>query len=515
MVKRILAVLMCSLALPAVVLLRASPAAAEEIVEAQQKAAGAEDTVEAQQKAAGAEGTVETQEKAPDKAQVNGYLSERLSYQHITTDVPVDTRDVPSLATLTEANLQLKANLGSSDAFAYGDVSLFYQRGWLYYRDDGNGGRARVADHDVPALHPSVVPSELYLSMSPRPWMNVLVGKKRITWGSGFAFNPTDLVNPPKDPTDPNYQRAGNWLARLELPFEKFTVSALFAPQALYTESGLPYAFMRYPSYAPATGADVRDGVSHYLAAGRLYALVASTDVNLIYYFSNGYQDAFRGKSRFGLSVSRYFFTDYELHAEALLTRGSARSFPIGGCSADLTACANGAGFATSKVDSRTFYPRIIAGTRRMFADESLLSVEYYYQGDGYTDQEFAEAVASRAYAKNQPSASAVSAGNALPQRYAFEPMRRHYAILSYSKPRIADDWTVSGVLIAGLSDLSGIFAPQITWNAREWLNLALYGFVPIRGLGVGEAHLGSQSYSEYGMSPAAFRVLLEARAYY
>jgi hypothetical protein len=93
--------------------------------------------------------------------------------------------------------------------------------------------------------------------------------------------------------------------------------------------------------------------------------------------------------------------------------------------------------------------------------------------------------------------------------------LRRHYLILSYSKPRIHDDWTVAAVLVAGLRDLSGVFSPSVTWNAREWLNFGLYGYVPIRGLGVGEARVGESTYSEYGLSPYAFRVLFEARAYY
>jgi len=450
-----------------------------------------------------------------EKAQVNGYISQRVAYQQITPNVPMSTQDLPSIATLTEANAQLKVNLGTRGSFAYADLSLVYQGGWLFYEDDGNGGRTRVPNHDVPDLHPAVVSSELYLSLSPKPWLNLLVGKKRITWGAGFAFNPTDLINPPKDPTDPNYQRAGNWVARVELPFEKFTLSALFAPQALYTQSGLPYAFMRYPDYAPATGADARDQTSHYLLAGRLYALLASTDLNLIYYFSNAYQDDFRNKSRLGLSLSRYFFTDYELHAEALLTRGSARSFPVHVCVEDQAACASGPFFTTSKTDSTAFYPRIIAGTRRMFADESLLSIEYYYQRDGYDDQEFADAVALQTYAKSQPSVTNAVSGSALPQRYAFDPLRRHYLIVSYSKPRIADDWTVGAVLIAGVRDLSGVLSPSVAWNVREWLNLGLYGFVPIHGLGVGEAQVAGASFSEYGLSPYTFRVLFEARGYY
>jgi hypothetical protein len=438
-----------------------------------------------------------------------------LAYQHIRSRVPVSTVDTPSLVEFAEVNIQLKVELGSKTVFAYADLSYVYQGGWLFYADDGAGGRTSVPAHDVPGLRPLVVPSELYLSLSPRRWMNILLGKKRITWGAGFAFNPTDLVNPPKDPTDPNYQRAGNWLARLEFPFEKFTLSALFAPQALYTQGGIPYAFVEYPKYPPASGTDTRDGNAHYLLAGRLYALLGNADVNLIYYFSDHYQDAFAKKSRVGLSFSRYVFTDYEVHLEALLTRGSARAFPMHACAEDINACASAAPMVASKTEDGTFYPRFVLGTRRQFADESQVSLEYYFQGDGYSDQEFADTVKLSAYAKNAASAARTLSDNALPQRYAFEPLRRHYLIASYTKPRIFDDWTVGVVLIAGLRDLAGIFSPSVTWSVREWLTLGAYGYIPMHGLGVGEAQAAGDSWSEYSLAPYAFRALFEARAYY
>ncbi|MGC4068664.1 MAG: hypothetical protein QM784_29240 [Polyangiaceae bacterium] len=135
---------------------------------------------------------------AGNHAEVNGYFANRESYNHINPFGPVSTRDVPSLSLLTEANLQLRVNLGTRTNFAYADTSLIAQRGGLYYVDNGHGGRTRIADHDVPGLRPVFVPSELYVSYSPRPWLNLLAGKKRITWGSGFAANPTDLINPPK-----------------------------------------------------------------------------------------------------------------------------------------------------------------------------------------------------------------------------------------------------------------------------------------------------------------------------
>ncbi len=449
-------------------------------------------------------------------AEVNGYLDDRIGFESINPSRPVTTRDIPSISEIAEANLQLRVSLAGTQNFAYADLSLLYQSGWLFYADDGAGGRREVANHDVPALRPAVVPSELYLSLTPKPWLNLLAGKKRITWGSGFAFNPTDLINPPKDPTDPNAQRAGNWVMRVEAPFEKLTFTGLFAPEALYTQQGIPYAMLRYPSYPPADGPDVRDNASHYLLAARLYLLLGDADVNLIYYFSNRYQDGFQNESRWGVSFSRFFFTYTELHVEALFSRGSARSYPNHDCLTGAARC-DDAALVPSKLNSSSLYPRLIAGARRQFSDESMLSLEYYYQRDGYSDAEFRDAVQLLALAKASGITSASSAGtsSALPQRFTFDPLRRHYLIASYSKPRIFDDWTVGVVLIAGLRDLSGLFTPSVTWSAREWLTFTLSGYVPIHGLGVGEAKVGNGSWSEYALTPFDTRVLFETRVFY
>ncbi|HEY5956935.1 MAG TPA: hypothetical protein VIV60_10300, partial [Polyangiaceae bacterium] len=464
------------------------------------------------------------------KVEANGYLVHREGYSHIEPSSPVSSRDVPSFTQLVEANLQLRVPLGSQQHFAYADLSLIFQRGGLYYKDGGNGDRVRIPNHDVMSLRPAFVPSELYVSWSPKPWFNVLAGKKRVTWGSGFAYNPTDLINPPKDPTDPNFQRAGNWLVRLEAPFEKFTATALFAPQALDTTAGIPSALVRYPSYAPADGPDLRDSHSHYLAAARLYWLVADADVNLVYYFSNYYQDGFAKKSRLGLSFSRYFFTDYELHVEALLSRGSSRGFADRDCMSGVARCSSTEGFAPTKLEADRIYPRVLVGTRRQFTNEALLSFEYYYQSDGYSRSEFRDALELLLRAKsaeangagtsvgtsvNTPTGSGTVGGSALPQRFSFNTLRRHYVIASYSQPHIYDDWTLGAVLVVGAEDLSGLFSPSVAWTAEEWLTLSLYGYVPIRGLGVNEAKLQGRSYSEYSLMPFDWRVLFEARAYY
>src|SRR5262245_35537764 len=157
-------------------------------------------------------------------SEVNGYLDTRFQGTGVRTGGLLPTQDVPTWSMLAEGNIQLKVFIGRS-AFVYSDLSLFYQTGGLYYAKDASGKDIRVPDHDVPSLRPLIVPAELYVSYGPRPWLSLLAGRKRIIWGGAFAFNPTDLINPPKDPTDPSFQRAGAWLFRAEAPLEKLTVS--------------------------------------------------------------------------------------------------------------------------------------------------------------------------------------------------------------------------------------------------------------------------------------------------
>jgi hypothetical protein len=456
-------------------------------------------------------------------AQVNGYLDNRFQFSYVNPNAaPLSTIDTPSLQEILEGNIQLKVNLGSK-AFIYGDISLIYQNGWLFYDRDGMGGRVTYPEHDVATLRPFVVPSELYVTYSPKPWLNFLLGKKRIVWGSGFAFNPTDLVNPPKDPTDPNFQRAGQWIARIELPFEKFTISTLFAPQALYQSSGIPYALLKYPSCSVPGCTNPPDDSYHYLLSARLYVLLFNTDINLFYFFSNRYNDSFENTSRFGGSFSRYFFTDYELHAEALFQLGSGKVYPDHLCATGGGSCNPATALSASKLTDGNVYPRVLVGGRTQFRDESTLSLEYYYQADGYSDLEFEDflRLLTKAQMANIQTtggtATTLTGGSsgALPQRFTFDPLRRHYLIASYTKTKIKDDWTISAVLIAGLTDLSGTLSPSVSWQTREWLTLSLYGFIPIRGIPVGRVTVNDISYSEYSLVPIDFRVLFEARAFY
>ncbi|WP_375770975.1 hypothetical protein NR798_08750 [Archangium gephyra] len=456
-------------------------------------------------------------------AEVTGYVESRTQYQRsrVTGLLPTDSQ--PELQQLLELNVQPRQEYRPG-GFISADLSLFLQASGRYRGLDANGNEVPVAEKESSAAKPLVSLNELYVSHEVVPQLHLLAGKKRVIWGSGMAFNPTDLINPPKDPTDPNFQRAGAYMVRVEVPLETYAFTLLASPAVLKQQNGLPQALLAYPKW------DRKDDELHYLVAARAYALVADADVNLMLFHSNLYGDAFEDKTRLGFSFSRYFFTDYELHVEGLVGFGSARRYPVGACLEDRLSAAgcvlrSEAFFSTKRLDEQKLRPRVLAGTRYMFGDESMLSVEYLYQADGLKRDElqhYVNALGLLRVARDfglDPSGvdPGGSVDTGLPQKFSFEPLGRHYAFLSYQKPKIRDDFTFNVVVMASLQDLSGLITPSLSWAATEWMTLTLSGFVPWQGpdsLAVKVPESGAY-VSELSLLPLEYRGLFQVRLFY
>jgi hypothetical protein len=456
-------------------------------------------------------------------AEVNGYLSSRSQFTRVRPAGLLSAEEMPQATQLLELNGQVRQPF-LERALVYGDVSLFGQVAWDYRGVDAEGREVKLPDRDLPGARPLVSVNEIYLSYEVRPELNLLVGKKRAVWGPGMAINPTDLLNPAKDPTDPSLQRAGAWMAMAEVPLERLTFSLLASPQVTAQANGIPYRFLRWPRW------DQRDTQAHYLFAGRMYALVENADVNLMLFYGNRYPDAFEKKIRSGASFSRYFGEVDELHFEALFQSGSPRARVNGECVADpesLARCAlSGTSFTLApELKSAEFLPRILVGGRHHFGDESILSLEYLFQGDGYSSREIQDFVSALSYLRQARDAGLPITGLAdttgpeggIPNRIRFEPLGQNYLFATFQKPKIRDDFTFAVTALASLGDLSGLVAPSISWSAREWLTVTASGFVPFSGprsLAARDPQTGD-AVSEYELAPFAWRGLLELKVFY
>lgn len=457
---------------------------------------------------------------------VTGYGMSRTQFTRARTWGPLPTNDIPQLQQFVEFNTQLKVSV-RPHSYLSSDVSVVANWGGFYRGVDGTGHEVALADKTSPQVQPVININELFISHEFVPELNLLIGKKRIVWGPGMAFNPTDLLNPRRDPTDPTFQRSGAWLAQIEAPLSFATFSVVFAPTVLKQTAGIPTHFLGYPAW------DQKDTQLHYQLAARAYALVLDTDINVMFFFGNKSVDDFEAKPRVGLSFS-HVFGALEVHGEALFQTGSTRDYLNGACvqnvmSALQCSIAKTAYASKTHLNATELRPRVLVGGRYQFSDDSMLSLEYLYQHDGWNQdhfQDFANALGLIPEARslgvdvaNFPGASAVFGGTSqdgLPVRFAFDPRGRHYAFLTYQKPRIFEDFTAQAVVIANLRDLSTTITPSITWSATEWLNLSVLAFVPVQGpdaLAVKTPQ--GLAVTEFGVTPFAFRAMFEARAFF
>ncbi|MDP2342761.1 MAG: hypothetical protein Q8O67_17530 [Deltaproteobacteria bacterium] len=457
--------------------------------------------------------------RAEDELGFNGSLAGRGQLTLPSSSSLSSTRDLPIVHGLAEANVQARGRWFDRRLSLLADASLFAQRGFGFY-DDGDF----FLDHDIPEDHPRLVVSELSLRAELFEHLDVTVGKTRVVWGSGISSNPTDVLNPPRDPTDPSFQRAGIWQLKVDVPVDNVTWSAFFAPTILHTEAGLPMAAFAWPSYAIA-GAARRDSELHWAAGARLYALVADTDLNLWMVWSNLAGDAFEDKTRVMGSVSRLVGDQLEVHGEVMFQTGTTRLYADEGCVDDdgaLLGCviAGRLPIAAARLQDNDVLPRALLGFRWMPAEielltEAILTVEYLYAADGYDDDELAALFKLQALARDRirrgepaPIPTTTTSSDGLPPRVGVDALRKHTLFVSFTKPRIFEDFTVTAGLVAAPEDLSGLVSLNTVWSAQEWLQLQAFVFVPVPSL------LGDD-VDAFGGSPFAARAVVEARVFF
>ncbi len=268
------------------------------------------------------------------------------------------------------------------------------------------------------------------------------VGKQRVAWGSGFAWNPTNRLEPPKNPANTSLEQEGSWAVRLDAQPAPWAGLILVASQGDAGAGDLPFA----------TGARKRN-------TGALRARFLAKDTDLALVMSGGE----RQPTLVGLDVGRSV-GGVALHAESAVYEGSE--------------------LAPARPDERFF--RLVAGAL-WTRDTTSLSAEYFYNGEGY------DAARAGAYLEGLDAAYASATNPALPasardealRRYlagASIPfasglgLRRHYLQASWSRGEIRGQWTASLRGVVGLSDGGVALTPGLAFSPRGNLTLSLDG---------------------------------------
>ena len=213
---------------------------------------------------------------------------------------------------------------------------------------------------------------EAALSLRPRSELTLEAGKRALSWGKGYAFNPIGFVQRPKDPNDPQLAREGYVVADGDF---------------IRNPGGALQTVALTPVLLPVTSDMNSDfGASgHVNPAFKLYALYRDTDLDF----------AWQGKgsrpARFGFDFARNLKTNFEIHGEWARILDSPKQVT------------DAQGNVTTEISNATSY---LLGLRYLSEANTTYIAELYHNGTGYSDAEadqFYQLVDS-AFAQPQPN---------------------------------------------------------------------------------------------------------------
>jgi hypothetical protein len=283
---------------------------------------------------------------------------------------------------------------------------------------------------------------QAYVQWTPLEIATVRLGRQRIAWGSGLAWNPTNRIEAPKNPLNVSLEQQGSLAVRVDVVPFTWAGLILVAARSEVESADLPFA----------VGAPRRR-----TAAVRGRFLVRDTDVALV--LSGGT----RQPSLVGLDVGRTV-GEVALHAEASTYRGAE--------------------MAPARVDERFF--RLAAGALWTRGEHLTLTAEYFFNGEGYGDRQRAAWLAGlrRSSATMldpgkvpQPAREAATAEYTALAGIPFSGglgLGRHYLHAGWSSRLSAGRWTTSARAVLGLSDGSVALTPGLAWSPRGDLELEL-----------------------------------------
>ncbi len=298
---------------------------------------------------------------------------------------------------------------------------------------------------------------ELAIDVSLGDAFDLVAGKKILKWGTGYAFNPTGVVEPqrsPSDPTDRLNQNDGRNLVSLTAFIGKASVTAVYLNDARYANSSFRWG-------------------ENELAL-RAYAFLAGLDLSLVAHYREG------DRLELGANTSYVIGDDLELHGEILGTRGSSLLYHPIITSDDPAQIFSSYPYLPLYADSRQIFLKTLVGGQYTLDGGVNIALEYYHNAEGLSRQEwqrwmnfvkFQDAV--------QKGEIRVPASLLIPSRmnllWSLLTLSPRGAMRDYLFVRGAyadDDWGCEVIGFINADDGSIVAIPTLTWKLSRSLSL-------------------------------------------
>ena len=295
------------------------------------------------------------------------------------------------------------------------------------------------------------------------------LGKQRVAWGSGFAWNPTIRLEPPKNALNTSLEQEGVWALRGEWT-PAANVTATLVGARVETQPGDRAVSESIPA--------------RYGAAACLAVLIENVDVALV----GSVQEERDGLV--GLDLARSVGGRVTAHLEAALYGGS-----------EMPPARTGA------------FWRVVAGLLYTRGEEAF-ALEYFHNREGYDDRQRAEwlgaldaaytasrdvtappALRERAFASYVLATNVPDAGLGL---------SRDYIHASWTRSHVAGEWGLSLRGVASLTDGGVALTPGVSYAPTGRVTMSADGLLPLGPAG-----------SEYRVSPVRGGVITRVKVHF
>ena len=282
-----------------------------------------------------------------------------------------------------------------------------------------------------------------------------IAGRSIQKWGTGFAFNPTDVVAPEKELSDPdNLERraVGNDMFQIEYFGASFSLAMCFLTR-LETGSAIKTKDPRL--------------------AFRIYKNIWDIDMSLIA-LSTG-----RETPLWGFNFSGVIGDCLEIHGEVSAQKGSYRKYHPAATGMFVLYTADP--LKEFKRNDQKIYCQYLAGFQYTFPGNVLWVAEYYHRDKGYSRKEWRRIIAYAKFLNTQKEAEPklLAEGNLLWLLNVYSPKgaMKDYLMNHINIP-LSAKWHLQSTCLLNLADLSLVCIPEIVFQTGKHFTLYARSFI-------------------------------------
>jgi len=299
---------------------------------------------------------------------------------------------------------------------------------------------------------------ELAVDVSLTDALDLVAGKKILKWGTGYAFNPTGVVEPqrlPSDPTDRLNQNDGRNLVSLTAFLGKTSITAVYLNDAKYADHALHWGQNE--------------------VAARVYTLLGGLDLSLVAHYREG------DRLELGANTSYVIGDDLELHGEILGKKGSSALYHEILTSDDPSQIFDSYPYVPFYADSKEIFMKVLLGGQYTFSGGVNIALEYYHNEEGLSLGEWKRWMNFVKFQSAVQSGTVhVPAALVVPSRmnllWSLLTLSTRGAMRDYLFARAAyseESWGCETICFMNANDQSVVVIPTLTW--KPFLSLSVY----------------------------------------